>query len=365
MNPQVPYSQRYSNLATTGTPYQTRTAQQRGIKTGGGTNPAGQDKDVTGGGTNPPVQNERVRYFLRAVASPANLGSVSVEVEQTGNGLPNGSANANQQYSNAAVTTPVTENYDPNLFPANTPTYLAGTVLKLTANPASNATFLGWADGVTTRVRRVTLNDHSVYTANFRKLNYNRHLRLTCMASRGRITGTGLTEDTANNVQVVTRVYSADVENGDSITFKAIPLEGYHFVRWAAKAGASALERLNLRSAQLTVRMTDDVTLEALFEPDQTGGGSAGGTNGGNGGTNGGTNGGNGGTHVVGGANEDPSDPEVIGGGDDPYNPGNPDYPYNGGTTTGGTGLMALARKYWWLIAIVAVWWLSSRKESK
>lgn len=346
--------------------YQTRTAQQRGMTTGGGSNPpsAGDRQQEIGGGSNPPVQNERVRYLLRALASPANLGSVSVEVIQEGDGRPQGSQSATQQYSNAAVTPPVTGQSDPNLFPAGTPSYLAGTVLKLTANPASNGFFEGWADGVTTRVRRITLNSSSIYTANFRRLNYQQHLRLTCMASRGRISGTGLTDDTANNVQVITRVYSADVDYGDSITFNAIPLEGYHFVRWAVKAGASALERLNLRSAQLTVCMTDSVTLEALFEPDNNGGSGNGGSDNGGSGDSGSVNGGSGNSGSVNGGADDHG--HVIGNGGS-GNGSADDHGHvtgNGSSANGGSGLMAMARKYWWLLAIVAAWWLL-RKESK
>lgn len=158
-------------------------------------------------------------------------------------------------------------------FPAGTPSYPSGTVLKLKAITNSNGKFVGWADGVAAATRTVTVTGNAQYVARFISAVQIQNLRLYCLDSRGRIQGNGLTEETANNVGVLTRVYTADVEKGDSITFKAVAKEGYRFVRWNVRTGNAVVSGVNLSSPSLTLRMNGSASLEALFEviqPDPT-----------------------------------------------------------------------------------------------
>lgn len=154
-------------------------------------------------------------------------------------------------------------------YPTGTPSYPSGTVLRIKAIANSNGKFVGWADGVAAATRTVTVTANAHYVARFISAVQIQNLRLYCLNSRGRIQGSGLTEETANNAGVLTRVYTANVNNGDSISFKAVPKEGYHFVRWNVRTGQEIMSGVNLSSPSITLRMNHSASLEALFEVDQ------------------------------------------------------------------------------------------------
>lgn len=219
-----------------------------------------------------------VKQFLVSViansAQGGPYGRVEVEVVST----PTVSTNTQHvdpasQGTTSRAATNVLANEVAEAFPAGTPSYPSGTVLKLKAITNSNGKFVGWADGVAAATRTVTVTGNAQYVARFISAVQIQNLRLYCLDSRGRIQGNGLTEETANNVGVLTRVYTADVENGDSITFKAVAKEGYRFVRWNVRTGQAVVSGFNLSSPSLTLRMNGSASLEALFEviqPDPT-----------------------------------------------------------------------------------------------
>lgn len=196
----------------------------------------------------------------------ANYGRVEVEVVSMPTVISSAVASVNDSPASKGS---VGQSSGTDAFAAGTPSYPSGTVLRLKAIPNSNGKFVGWSDGVAAATRTVTVTESVRYIARFISAVQIQNIRLYCLDSRGRIQGNGLTEETANNVGVLTRVYTADVENGDSITFKAVAKEGYRFVRWNVRTGQAVVSGVNLSSPSLTLRMNGSASLEALFEMDQ------------------------------------------------------------------------------------------------
>lgn len=212
------------------------------------------------------------RSCLVAVTAWSPSGEAYGRVEVKVISVPTTVTTSTQQASGGSSMKGASSNGSGTLegFPVGTPSYPVGTVLQLKAITNSNGKFVGWADGVAAATRTVTVTGDVHYVARFISAVQIQNLRLQCLASRGRIQGTGLTEETANNVQVLTRVYNADVSNGDTLSFKAIANEGYHFVRWDVRTGSAVVKGLDLTSPSLTLRMNGSASLEAIFAVDQT-----------------------------------------------------------------------------------------------
>lgn len=117
-------------------------------------------------------------------------------------------------------------------------TYDYGTQVTLTATPNAGYQFVKWSDGNTSQTRTVTVTSNVTYTAIFEKLKHTVNLSA---GEGGSVTGGGT------------------YDYGTSVTIKAVPNTGYHFVRWSD--GNTNAER--------TLTVTANVSLTAYFEVDK------------------------------------------------------------------------------------------------
>ena len=185
-------------------------------------------------------------------------------------------------------------------------TYLQGTVLLLTATPATGYHFSQWNDGNTQNPRYYTLNGNDTLTASFVPNQYA--LTVECNSGQGTVSGGGsydyntthsitatpatgyhftqwsdgntdnprsvtLTQDTTFTAQFAINVYTltvtadehgtvsggGDYEHGTEATLTATADEGYHFSQWSDGSTDNPY----------TITLTADLTLTATFDPDQ------------------------------------------------------------------------------------------------
>lgn len=131
-------------------------------------------------------------------------------------------------------------------------------------------------------------------------------VKVACNGDMGRVSGNGLSDG------VLT------ARNGDSVTLTATPKTGYRFVKWS---GVPATTKNT--NPTVTFNVTSNLSVAAEFAKETAGT-----------------------AYPVGGG----------GGGGTVVDPANP-------SVTGSTGLKALLKKYWWVLAILLGYWLY--KEGK
>ncbi|MDZ7345215.1 MAG: InlB B-repeat-containing protein, partial [candidate division KSB1 bacterium] len=130
--------------------------------------------------------------------------------------------------------------------PIGNNTYPAGTVVTITANPASGYRFVNWTGDVAnpnSATTTVTLNSNKTVMANFERLQYT----LTMEVNEA---GWGTTTP-----PIGTHNYNS----GDIISILATPNSGYRFVSWTGEVA-------NPTSASTTVIMNANKTVRANFE---------------------------------------------------------------------------------------------------
>ncbi|MCE5249036.1 InlB B-repeat-containing protein [bacterium] len=128
-------------------------------------------------------------------------------------------------------------------------TYDSGTVVTVTATPASGYRFVSWTGtvaGSTNTTTTVTVTGNMTVTANFEKIPKQYALTLAV-----NMTGWGTTSPS----EVAAHMY--DEETVVSIT--ATPASGYRFVNWTGTVASST-------SATTTVTVTGNITVTANFE---------------------------------------------------------------------------------------------------
>ena len=113
--------------------------------------------------------------------------------------------------------------------------YNYGTKLTVMALANEGYHFVGWSDGVVEPTRTITVYSDTSLVATFEINVYN--VSLTYDSNKGSVVGAG------------------DYEHGEIVTIKAIPNEGYHFVKWSD--GNESLER--------TFAIDQDINLTAEF----------------------------------------------------------------------------------------------------
>lgn len=198
-------------------------------------------------------------------------------------------------------------------------------VYKVTAEPFPGFRFVSW-NGLPSGYNRqqnpinVTLDRNLDITANFEKVNIAYHVDVEWDVAKGNVTAS----QTMNGGTVTVNI-------GDSVTLHAQPKAGFKFVRWdGVNLGGNTQDN---SSETITLTVSRDLSLKAVF------------------------------------AAEDPADNEHNEDGENPGNGGSYGGSYGGGsgsvtdtatgTTTGTqneTGIMALAKKYWWVIAAVVLY---------
>ena len=113
--------------------------------------------------------------------------------------------------------------------------YNYGTKLTIMAIADEGYHFVGWSDGDTLMTRTITIVSDIMLTAEF-AINVYR-VELSANEERGAVLGNG------------------EYEHGEEITIEAIPVEGYHFVKWSDGNG----------NAKRTFAIKSDITLTAEF----------------------------------------------------------------------------------------------------
>ena len=123
----------------------------------------------------------------------------------------------------------------------NVTSYAAGTVVTLTATPASGYTFTSWSNGATTASTTVTMNANTTITANFTATTTSYTLTTTASPTAG-----GSISRSPNATS-----YAA----GTVVTLTATPASGYTFTNWSNGA----------TTASTTVTMNANTTITANF----------------------------------------------------------------------------------------------------
>ena len=116
-------------------------------------------------------------------------------------------------------------------------TFASGTQVSLTATPSSGYSFSGWSNGSTANPLTVTLNSNTSITANFEVL-INSYTLTVVSTDGGSATGAG------------------EYNEGTEVTLTATASEGYRFTGWSDGSTEESI----------TITLTEDTTLEALFE---------------------------------------------------------------------------------------------------
>ena len=130
----------------------------------------------------------------------------------------------------------------------NNATYNAGTVVTLTATPATNYEFLSWSNGATTATTNVTMDANKTITANFKTTIPVAYV-LTVNANP------------LNSGTISINPNKATYTEGEVVTLTATPDAGYVFDKWSN----------NATTAITSVTMNSDITLSALFSLPVTG----------------------------------------------------------------------------------------------
>ena len=124
--------------------------------------------------------------------------------------------------------------------------YPEGTIVDISATPATNLAFVNWTCDVsdnTSASTNVTINTNKTVTANFIRT----HSTLTVA-----VHGSGnVTPETGDHTYPV----------GITANITASPTSGYRFVRWSGNVGTVA----NVNSSNTTITMNGDYTITANF----------------------------------------------------------------------------------------------------
>jgi len=123
----------------------------------------------------------------------------------------------------------------------NATSYAAGTVVTLTATPASGYTFTSWSNGATTLSTTVTMNANTTITANFTAATTSYTLTTTASPTAG-----GSISRSPN---------ATSYTSGTVVTLTATPASGYTFTSWSNGA----------TTASTTVTMNANTTITANF----------------------------------------------------------------------------------------------------
>ena len=113
-------------------------------------------------------------------------------------------------------------------------TYVEGTTISLTATPAEGYHFVKWSNESTTNPLTITVTKDIELQAIFDINTYT----VTATAENGTVTGAG------------------EYTHGTEVTLTATPAFDYQFVKWSNESTENPL----------TITVTEDVTLEAIFE---------------------------------------------------------------------------------------------------
>ena len=116
--------------------------------------------------------------------------------------------------------------------------YQEGTQVTLTATPDEGYEFSGWSDGNTEATRVITASEDLTLTATFTELEYSYQLTVTSTEG-GSISSEG-----------------GEYNEGTEVTITATPDEGYRFTGWSDDSTEESI----------TITLSEDTTLEALFE---------------------------------------------------------------------------------------------------
>jgi len=119
-----------------------------------------------------------------------------------------------------------------------TGSFNAGTQVSITATPNSGYTFSGWSNGSTANPLTVTLNSNTTVTANFEAI-VNSYTLSVSAGEGGSVSSEG-----------------GEYEEGTEITLTASASEGYRFIGWSDGSTEESI----------TITLSEDTTLEALFE---------------------------------------------------------------------------------------------------
>jgi len=127
--------------------------------------------------------------------------------------------------------------------------YAHGTIVTLTATPASGWTFSGWSGALTgsTNPTTITMDAAKTVTATFTQITYT----LTMAVSPG---GSGTTTPA---------VGGHSYASGTSVPITATAATGYHFVNWTVSGGTGVANPTN---ASTTVSVDQNKTVTANFE---------------------------------------------------------------------------------------------------
>lgn len=198
-------------------------------------------------------------------------------------------------------------------------------VYKVTAEPFPGFRFVSW-NGLPSGYNRqqnpidVTLDRNLDITANFTAVPTAYHVHVDWDVAKGTVTAS----QTMNGGTI-------NVSAGDSVTLHAQPKSGYKFVRWdGVNLGGNTQDN---SSETITLTVSRDLSLKAVFAAEDPADNEH--NEDGENPDNGGSDGGNGGGSY---------------GGSDTGDGGSP----NGADTK--TGIVALAKKYWWVIAAVVLY---------
>lgn len=306
------YSRRFSNAAAAG---------------GAGTNTG------TGSGANKPTGGDTPRTFtVRCGVGDAGHGTCKAVLQSVpstegifGNNTVN--QNAAQRYDKYSVK--------------NTYQFQEGSIVRVMAQPDSGYRFVSWNSASTSNVvpdgywQRnsfdVKVTKDFTIIANFEKINYPPDTCTIFVRVNDESMGEVKSNKNINNGAI-------NVAKNTEVVLTARPAQGFQFVRWT---GANFAGQQSNTDSTVHLIASRDETITAIFERIP-------GSNGGNGGGNGGNGGGNGGN------GDDPSGRNTTA--DNPASP----------TAAGGaSSIMAMLKKYWWVLAIAAFLYFNSRKGGK
>ncbi|MGQ7947651.1 InlB B-repeat-containing protein [Flavobacterium sp. WC2509] len=130
----------------------------------------------------------------------------------------------------------------------NNATYNAGTVVTLTAIPATDYAFVSWSNGATTATTTVTMDANKTITANFKSTLPAAYILTT-------------TASPSNGGTISINPSKATYTEGEIVTLTATPASGYVFTKWSNE----------ITTATTTITMNSDKTVSAIFSLPVTG----------------------------------------------------------------------------------------------
>ncbi|WP_205513071.1 InlB B-repeat-containing protein [Longitalea arenae] len=184
---------------------------------------------------------------LAAGSDLINAGVTSTGISYNGSAPDLGAIESGSTSTNYSLTTNVSPSGGGSVSRSpDASSYAAGTVVTLTATPASGYTFTGWSGGAsgTNATTTVTMNANTTVTANFTNSTGTTYTLTTTVSpsAGGTITRS---PDAAS--------YAA----GTVVTLTAIPASGYSFTGWSGGASGT--------NASTTVTMNANTSVTASF----------------------------------------------------------------------------------------------------